>query len=74
MRDNPVKTRAIELVLHAQADPGTTRSGALRATVRALRATWLEDAYAEADEEWYADGEPAVAWDATTGDSLAAED
>lgn len=48
---------------------GTSRSGALRAAVKALRAQTLEEAYRLADEEWYASGEAAL-WNAVAGDGL----
>lgn len=53
---------------------GTTRSGALHAAVRALRSRWLENAYVEADEEWYEDDETAAAWDRAAGDGLRSAD
>ena len=48
---------------------GTTRSGALHHAVRALREQSLEDAYHQADAEWYESGEAEV-WDALAGDGL----
>ncbi len=50
---------------------GTSRSGALHDAVKALRDRALEEAYDQADEEWYESGE-ADAWDATIADGLGA--
>ena len=53
---------------------GTTRSGALHEAVYALREKLLEEAYAEADAEWYADSAAASAWESTSTDGLENED
>lgn len=48
---------------------GTSRSGALHDAVKALRDRSLEEAYHEADEEWYASGEADV-WDVVVADGI----
>lgn len=48
---------------------GTSRSAVLHRAVELLRLAELEEAYAEAAVEW-ADGEEAVAWDASLADGL----
>lgn len=53
---------------------GTTRSGALHEAVHALREKLLEEAYAEADAEWYADNATASAWESASSDGLENED
>ncbi|MCF4119420.1 ribbon-helix-helix domain-containing protein [Antribacter sp. KLBMP9083] len=50
----------------------SSRSAALHEAVRSLRDAYLEAAYLEADEEWYASGE-AGAWDAVVADGLDAD-
>lgn len=62
---------SVDLVLLKEymAATGTTRSGALHRAVGALREQSLEDAYREADAEWYESSE-AEAWDAVVGDGL----
>lgn len=46
-----------------------SRSAVLHRAIRLLRATQLEDAYAEAWDEWRESGE-ASAWEATASDGL----
>lgn len=48
---------------------GTTRSGALHHAVQALREQSLEEAYRQADVEWYESGEAEV-WETVSGDGL----
>ena len=46
-----------------------TRSAAMHAAIKSLRARDLEAQYAEAAREWQASGDQA-AWDVTVGDGL----
>lgn len=57
--------------LDAQIEAGeySSRSAVLHRAVRLLRAADLDDAYAEAWQEWSESGDAAV-WDATAGDGL----
>lgn len=48
---------------------GTSRSGALHDAVKALRDRSLEDAYHQADGEWYESGEAEV-WEAAISDGI----
>lgn len=48
---------------------GTSRSGALHHAVKALQERALEDAYLEADTEWYQSGEAEV-WNPVVGDGI----
>ena len=53
----------------AQANRMPSRSATVRRAVRLLRASHLEDDYAEAFEEWIESGEAEV-WETVAGDGL----
>ncbi|MXZ67821.1 MAG: ribbon-helix-helix protein, CopG family [Acidimicrobiia bacterium] len=55
---------------YAQANRMPSRSATVRRAVRLLRASHLENDYAEAFEEWIESGEAEV-WETVAGDGLA---
>ncbi|MEM9518950.1 MAG: ribbon-helix-helix domain-containing protein [Actinomycetota bacterium] len=54
---------------YAETHGGTSRSAALHEAVKLLRAAELEADYADAWDEWVADG--GAGWDAAASDGLA---
>jgi len=57
---------------YAQANGMPSRSATVRRAVRLLRASHLEDDYAEAFQEWTDSGEAEV-WETVAGDGLVSE-
>ncbi|MCY4621574.1 MAG: ribbon-helix-helix domain-containing protein [bacterium] len=57
---------------YAQANGMRSRSATVRRAVRLLRASHLEDDYAEAFQEWTDSGEAEV-WETVAGDGLVSE-
>lgn len=57
---------------YARANQMPSRSATVRRAVRLLRASHLEDDYAEAFEEWIDSGEAEV-WETVAGDGLTPE-
>lgn len=58
---------ALDRYVHAAGMP--SRSAAIQRAIRMLQDPELEDAYADAWDEWQASGEAAV-WEATAADGL----